>query len=130
MDLGEVLGIFASIIGLFIFGVKLLLGDWFKKSSELEALKKKYTDKIQDKLTEDLKNLRIIVDLMKNSVKEVTLKMDRTDSKMDDLIKQMNQTMDRIDIFEKSYKENLQNMIKTEIVELSRKAMLIRQKKQ
>lgn len=130
MDIAEVMGVFASIIGLFIFGVKLLLGDWFKKSSELEALKKKYTDNIQNKLTEDLKNLRTIVELMKNSVKDMTMKLDRSDSKVDELIKQMNEMMERINLFEKSYTENLKNMIKSEMIEISRKAMLIRQKKQ
>lgn len=129
MDWAEIIGVLVSFIGLMVYGVKLLLSDWFKKSNELEDLKKKNSDKIQTRLEEDLKTLRQIVDVMKDTIKTVNMKLDRSDIRATELSKKLDETIKMIDLFEQRYSEKLKNMIKTEIVELTKNASLIRSKK-
>jgi uncharacterized membrane protein YhiD involved in acid resistance len=125
----EIIGVMASVIGVLVLGIKLLLTDWFKKSSELEVEKKKNTDKIQSRLDEEIKTMRAILQDMQETLRVFSLKLDRADIRTDELTAKLNETIKMVEQFQSTYSEKLRNMIKTEIVELTKNANLIRAKK-
>lgn len=128
-DTAQIIGALLSVIGLLVWGAKYLIKDYFKKSEELEGLKKKNMDKIQHRLDEELKEFKVAISEIKSTIREHGLKLDRSDIRVDKLHEELTKTMRMIEEFQSNSSDKLRNMIKTEIVELTKQAALIRAKK-
>lgn len=125
----EVIGVLVSIIGLLVWGTKYLIKDWFNKAEELEGLKKKHADKIQSRLEDELTMLRAIVSAMQETIKSLTTKLDRADIRIDHLVTEINKVTRMMEDFQSHSSDKIKNMIKTEVVELTKQINLIRNKK-
>lgn len=129
MDFKEAIGAIIAGVALLIPAIKWLISDWAKKAEEIEKLKKENQTAALNRFNDDVKDFRIAIDGIQSQIKELAanLTMNRKEiinleEKLSDTAKLLAQYTDAID-------DKVKNMIKSEIVDLTKKIMLIRNKK-
>lgn len=128
-DATELIVAMGSIIGILAVAIKLLLNSWFKKSHELEDEKKKNMAQTQNRLDDELKVLRSIITTLQETVRTLISKLDKAEGRIEALELTLSQTIKMWEDLHNSHSDKLRNLIKTEIVELTKNAALIRAKK-
>jgi len=129
MDFKEALGAIIAGIVLMVPAVKWLIHSWAEKSAELEKLKENVAARALSRLEDDVKSFRTSIDKIENALREHTYAL--TSSKLDiaSLKVDLVSTKKMIEEYNSKSGEQVKNMIKTEITELTKQLMLIRTKK-
>lgn len=128
-DWAAVVGVLVTVIGVLALAVKLLLQDWFKKSNQLADVQKTHANDTINRLDKELVLFRQIINELKETARILSSKLDRADMRIDQLTVDLNKAIRMVDEFQSTTSEKIKNMIKTEMVEISKRAALIRAKK-
>lgn len=126
MGLAEVL---IGLCGVLIAAAKWLISDWAKKATQVEELKAKNAALQLSRFDEGMKRLSAITDRHEASLKEHGAKIDALVIEMVTHRNEMKETRRDMSDFMVNINGKIQNMIKTEVVDLTKKLMLIRSKK-
>lgn len=129
MSTSEVIGIITGTIVVGAIVMRWLIGEWSKKSEEVEKLKEEAAKRALYRLENDIKDFRLAVDKIEASMKE--LSADITASKLEivSLKQELILTKKMIEDYNEKSGDQVRNMIKTEIQDLTKTLMLIRAKK-
>lgn len=129
MDFKDAIGAIIAGVILLVPAIKWLIADWAKKSRQLEEEREKSRARSLSRFEKDIVDFRTDIDRIQISIRDLnaTLVQHKADvsllkERFDDLKKSM-------DHYSKNFDSSLRNLIKTEIVELSKQAALIRAKK-
>lgn len=129
MDWKEALGVIMAGVVLLVPAIKWLLSDWAKKSEEIEALKHKNTIKQIERFEEDLKDFRNTVASVQSEIRNLREAMIQNKAQLiafDDKLKDSKSALEGHTL---NLAGNIRQLIRTELVEISKKATLIRDKK-
>lgn len=129
MELKEAIGAIVAGIVLMVPAVKWLINDWANKSKEVERLKTKSNERTLDEFREQVRTFRISVSNISEAINDLRTAMAVTKSEMLSLKEKLAATEKYIDQYSKDIDSKIGNRIKTELIELSQRAALLRDKK-
>jgi predicted nucleic acid-binding Zn-ribbon protein len=128
MDWKEVTGI---VTGVFIVGVpaaKWLINSWAKKAQELDELKAATSTRQLNRLEDDVKEFRTAIDGLQVTIRDLSTSLLVSKNDISNLKERLDETKKMLTVHSENMTQNIRNLIKTEIVELSKNARLIRNK--
>jgi len=129
LELKEALGAIAAGIVLMVPAVKWLIKDWAKKAEEIEALKKVNTTNAMGRLEEEVKSFRATVSIITVTIHELKTSLAVNKAEVALLKEHLTSTIKSIDQYSKDLDSKIGTQIKSEIIELSKRVSLIRNKK-
>lgn len=129
MDFKEAVGAIVAGIVLLIPAVKWLIHDWAKKSRELEAEKKLNTNSALNRLNDDVKGFRTAIDTIQVEMKKMETVLAVNTVEMKNLKERLDEAKRHVEDYAKGMNGQIKNMIKTEVSDLTKQLMLIRNKK-
>ena len=129
MDFKEAIGAIVAGVALLVPAIKWLISDWAKKAEEIEKLKSSNTSTAILRLEDDLRDFRATVNLIQNSIRNLEIHLTGNKAQIEILKEHLKSTVKSLDQYAKDLDTNLGNKIKTELIELSKRAALIRNKK-
>lgn len=129
MDWKEAAGVIIGGVALLLPAVKWLISDWAKKSEELETIKSRNTAKSLDRFEEDLKGFRTTVSGVQSEIRELSTKLLDSRSRLIGLEEKLQEAKRIIEAHSLNLEGNVRQLIRTELVSLSKEATLIRDKK-
>lgn len=129
MTTPEVIGSIAAGLALIIPAIKWLINDWAKKATQVEELKAKNAALQLSRFDEGMKRLSLITDRHEASLRDHGIKIDGLVLEMVTHRNEMKETRRDMSDFMGNINGKIQNMIKTEVVDLTKKLMMIRNKK-
>jgi predicted nucleic acid-binding Zn-ribbon protein len=109
--------------------VAWLISFHFKKQKEIETLKASNTKSALNRLDDEVKAFRASIDSIQFTVKELNASLVQNRSDVLLLKERLDDTKKLLEQYEKNHDGKVKNLIKTEITELTKQLMLIRQKK-
>ena len=130
MGFKEAIGAIIAGVVILLPAIKWLINDWAKKAEELELLKNKNTEKALSRLNDELRDFRATVNSIQVTIRALEVNMAASKSEMNMLKEQLKAAVKTIEQYAKDFDSKIGNRIKTELVELSKRATLIRNKKQ
>ncbi len=128
-ELEKILGGGAGITALLIFGGKWLINAYFAKAKEVEELRTKNISAQENRLDDAVKNFRAAIDSIQSQIKDLSANLTMTRSEAKALALRIEQTEKLLEQYTSAVDSKVSNMIKSEIVELTKKIMMIRTKK-
>jgi len=129
MDFKEAIGAIIAGVVLLVPAIKWLITDWAKKAEKIEELKKYNTEKSLSRLNQEIRDFRATVNSIQVTIKGLEVNMAVSKSEMDLLKEQLKAAVKTIDQYARDFDSKIGNRIKTEILQLSKNAALIRSKK-
>lgn len=129
MDIKEAIGAIVAGVALLVPAVKWLISDWAKKAEELEKLKKYNTEKSLNRLNDEIRDFRATINTIQVNIRDLEIHLAGNKAEMEILKEQLKNTVKTIDQYARDFDSKIGNRIKTEILELSKRAALIRNKK-
>ena len=129
MDFKEAIGAIVAGVALLVPAVKWLIKDWAEKNKEVEQLRSANTAKALSRLEDDVKGFRSAVDSINASIRDLQVSLTVNKSEVELLKEQLKSTIKMIEQYSRDFDNKIGNRIKTELVELSKRAQLIREKK-
>lgn len=129
MSPGELIGSIAAGMALILPAIKWLISDWAKKAKEIEKLKALHTTSALNRFEEDIKNFRTSVDSIQATIRELNAALLQNKSDVATLKERFDDMKKSLDHYYSNFNNQIKNLIKTEIVELSKRASLLRDKK-
>lgn len=129
MDWKEAAGVIIGGVALLLPAVKWLISDWAKKAEEIETLKKKNSDLSFKRFEQDLFEFRGTVSALQKEIREHGEKIIGHSSKLASLEEKLAESKLIIEKHSQNLEGNVRNLIRTELVTLSKEAQLIRDKK-
>lgn len=129
MDFKEAIGAIVAGVALLVPAIKWLISDWAKKAEELEKRKENYTEKALNRLQDEVRDFRATISSIQTTIRDLQITFAAHKSDIEILKEQLKSTVKTIDQYAKDFDGKIGNRIKTELVELSKRAALIRNKK-
>ena len=129
MDWKEAAGVIVGGVALLLPAIKWLISDWAKKSEQLEVLRARNTDKSLDRLEEDVKDFRASIAKINATIEDLSKSLTINRNDIIQLKERLDEAKRIIEGHSKNMEGNIRNMIKTELVAISKEATLIRDKK-
>ena len=129
MDFKEAIGAIIAGIVLLLPAIKWLISDWAKKAEKIEVLKEKNTAKALDRLEDEVKSFRGAIDNIRAQLRSMDASMSAHRSDIATLKIQLKDTSKALDLYAKGSSENIRNQIKSEVTNLTKQLMMIRNKK-
>jgi len=129
MDWKEAAGVIIGGVALLLPAIKWLISDWAKKSEQLEVLRARNTDKSLDRLEEDVKDFRASIAKINATIEDLSKSLTINRNDIIQLKERLDEAKRIIEGHSKNMEGNIRNMIKTELVAISKEATLIRDKK-
>jgi chromosome segregation ATPase len=129
MDFKETLGAIVAGVSLLLPAIKWLINDWAKKAEEIEARKEKYTDKALNRLQDDVKEFRATISSIQATIKDLQISLAASKSEMEYLKEHLKTTAKSLDQLLRDFDTKLSNKVKTELIELSKRVAMVRDKK-
>ncbi len=129
MDWKEAAGVIVGGVALLLPAIKWLISDWAKKSEQLEVLRARNTDKSLDRLEEDVKDFRASIAKINSTIEDLSKSLTINRNDIIQLKERLDEAKRIIEGHSKNMEGNIRNMIKTELVAISKEATLIRDKK-
>lgn len=129
MDFKEAVAAIVAGVALLVPAVKWLINDWAKKAKELEERKEHYSEKNLNRLNDEVREFRGAIASLQTTISQLETSMAVSKSEMEYLKEQLKSTVKRIDEYTRDFDSKIANRIKTEIIELSKRAQLVREKK-
>lgn len=130
--LSEIARTIAIVVSLVVSCVPVgvfLISIWSKKQKEIEHLKTVNTKSALNRLDEEVRDFKLTVTSMQETLRETKADMLQTRSDVKLLNSRLDDTQKLIDRYEKAHTTTIKNMIKTEITELTKEIWRIRNKK-
>lgn len=129
MDWKEALGVIMAGVVLLVPIMKWLLSDWAKKSEEIEALKHRNTLKQIERFEEDLKDFRNTVSSVQSEIRNLREAMIQNKAQLISFDEKLKDSKNALEGHTLNLAGNIRQLIRTELVEISKTASLIRDKK-
>lgn len=129
MGIWEIIGAIAAGVALLGPVAWFIVRDWYNKSKELEETKAQNTNKALTRLQNEVVNFRSCITDIKVKIATLEANMAVNKSTMKELQDQLKSTAKMVDEYSKNFDQKIGNRIKTELVELSKRATLVRGKK-
>lgn len=129
MGFKEAIGAIVAGVVFLVPAVKWLIKDWAAKAQKIEELREQNANKNLNRLEDDVKNFRAAIDGIQQQLKDLTANLTINRQEIQSLKTQLDGTKKLLDDYVSGINGKVQNMIKTEIVELTKKIMLVRNKK-
>jgi len=129
MSTGEVLGYITGVIIVVGFVIRYLISFAIKKNTELEQLKEQNRKKALNRLEKDVGEFRSAIDGIQQQIRELNANFTTCNNQISNLQDRLRQTEKTLDRYEKNGEERLRNMMKTEVTNLTKQLMMIRNKK-
>lgn len=129
MDWKEAAGVIIGGVALLLPAIKWLISDWARKAEELETLKSRNTTKSLDRFEEDLKGFRSTVSGIQADLRKYSEKLDLSQQRISKLEEALVEAKRIIEAHSLNLEGNVRNLIRTELVNISKEAALIRDKK-
>jgi septal ring factor EnvC (AmiA/AmiB activator) len=129
MDFKEAIGAIVAGVVLLIPAVKWLLSDWAKKAEEIEALKKKNTDQALVRLEADAGMFKAHIANLQDQIKQHSEKLITSNAKIIALEEKLSESKRIIEKHGTSLAGDIRQVVRSEIIDLTKNASLIRNKK-
>lgn len=129
MDWKEAAGVIIGGVALLLPAVKWLISDWAKKAEELETIKSRNTTKSLERFEEDLKGFRTTVSGVQAELRDLASKLLDNKGRLIGLEEKLNEAKRVIEAHSLNLEGNVRQLIRTELVNISKNAALIRDKK-
>lgn len=129
MDWKEAAGVIVGGVALLLPAIKWLISDWAKKAEEIETLKSRNTSKSLERFEEDLKGFRTTVSGIQAELRDHGTKLVESKARLIALEEKLIESKRIIEAHSLNLEGNIRQLIRTELVNLSKNAQLIRDKK-
>lgn len=129
MDWKEAAGVIVGGVALLLPAIKWLISDWAKKAQEIEKLKSNNTDKAITRLETDMSLFKANVSTVQSQLREHGEKLVKNQANIAALQEQLQESKRVIEAHSLNLAGNIRQLIRTELVELSKETRLIRNKK-
>jgi len=129
MDFKEAIGAITAGVVLLIPAIKWLISDWAKKSKQLEDEKEASRSRSLSRFESDIVSFRSDIDRVQASIEALNTSLVQSRADVTILKERFEDIKKAMDHYSSNFDNSLKNLIKTEIVELGKQAMLIRNKK-
>lgn len=129
MDFKEAIGAIIAGVVLLVPAIKWLINDWAKKSMELEAEKESSRSRSLSRFEKDITEFRGDVDRLQIAINELNTSLVQNRADVSVLKERFDDLKKAMDKYSTNFDNSLKNLIRTEIVELGKRAALIRAKK-
>ncbi len=118
-----------GITGVLILGARWLINSFFQKQKENETLKHQNAIAQQNRLEDNIKSFRSGIDFLQSQLKDTNANLNMNRQEMITLKADLAATRKLVEDYSAGIDRKVENMIKTEIQNLTQKIMLIRSKK-
>lgn len=129
MDWKEAIGAIIAGIVLLLPAVKWLIHDWAKKAEEIELLKNKNTSKALERFEDDVKDFRNTISSVQAEMRSLRESMIQNKAQLIAFDEKLKESRNTIEAHSLNLAGNIRQLIRTELVEISKTATLIRDKK-
>ena len=105
--------------------VKWLINDWYKKSQEVEEVRKRRISRIEGAQAD----LQKTINSLKDTIISHARKLGRSEAAMASFKAEIRNAMDTLDGYKKNLDANVKNEVRTQIIQLTKDLRLVRDKK-
>ena len=128
MDIAKILGVFAGVMIIVVPAIKWLVSDWYKKSKEIQTLRKKSLDNTLKELTRITTSHTAEIRSHELKLQENTNKLKQTQQQLKIYTEKVSLALNHNEATKLDVKEYVNTTIRSEVIALTKQLMLIRTK--
>jgi septal ring factor EnvC (AmiA/AmiB activator) len=119
------IGIVTGLCAVILAAIKWLIADWYKKSEEIENIRKRRISRIENEAEE----VRKAVNSLKDNINEHSRKLGHNEAMLVQFKVEIRQAMETLDGYRKNLDANVRKEVRSQVLQLSEQLRMVREKK-